>query len=73
MSNRPRAVDFLNDEPVKNTNTFSDEEPVLIEEEVTEIIYNEKREFSDSDGEEHGLNDSIPTTLPSGAISKGIQ
>lgn len=69
MSNRPKAVDFLNDDDVhgKETKILSDEEPVL------ETEAEEQEEGGEYGNEsEHEESNSNVETLPSGAISKGI-
>lgn len=61
MSNRPKAVDFLDQEHSDK----SDEEPVIVSEnerELSEISENEV---------ERAENNVETETLPSGAISKG--
>lgn len=70
MSNRPKAVDFLNyDDPEKEETknlSLNDEEPVLVSE--TE----EQEEGDEYESEsEHEESKTNVETLPSGAISKG--
>jgi len=69
MSNRPRAVDFLNDEdeePAKEIKNISDEEPVCVSEAESEVESGSGSEKESEQGEN-------VETLPSGAISKGIK
>ena len=72
MSNRPRAVDFLDDE---GEHEFDNRKENLTEEEPAYVSEGEaqEQEFEgESEGElEPELEDRNIETLPSGAISKG--
>lgn len=64
--NRPRAVDFLDDNRVENeddSRILEDEQPVIVEREIGED-YNESDEGEEKEEEQR-------EALPSGAISKG--
>ena len=71
--NRPRAVDFLDqkeaEESFKNED-FSDEEPLVIEEEREQEFESEENSNNDTEDIQES-NESVIETLPSGAISKG--
>lgn len=72
MSNRPKAVDFLNDDDheKEEAKNLSDEEPVLVSE--AEAEENEGgADESESELDNSNAKSNVET-LPSGAISKGI-
>lgn len=67
--NRPRAVDFLEeDEKEVETKNFSDEEPLIIERNENGESLIEGDNVSEAEEAEEVKN---VDTLPSGAISKG--
>lgn len=72
MSNRPKAVDFLNDEEEEgqiDNKTFSEEEPIYVPASENEEIKDEDKEFEGEN--ESSSKEGNVETLPSGAISKG--
>ena len=74
--NRPRAVDFLENDGPAEREEFSDEEPIIIGQDDNENEIGGGEEIEDV--EENDLSEiesesesEVINTLPSGAISKG--
>lgn len=70
LMNRPRAVDFLEeDEKEVELRKFNDEEPLIIEE--NEIENKSETDYAEATVAEAETEEVEHVTLPSGAISKG--